>query len=63
MVTGTFTIRKAQIKVGNKITEWSIAPEDIERNANNYTVQQLTNYYTKNQTDSRKLILQKMKLI
>ena len=51
-VTGTFTIRKAQIKVGNKLTEWSIAPEDIEENANNYTVQQLTNYYTKNQTDS-----------
>ena len=52
-VTGTFTVRKAQIKVGNKITEWSIAPEDIETNANNYTVQQLTNYYTKNQTDSQ----------
>ena len=51
-VTGTFTVRKAQIKVGNKLTEWSIAPEDIEENANNYTVQQLTNYYTKNQTDS-----------
>lgn len=51
-IIGTFTIRKAQIKVGNKITEWSIAPEDIENNANNYTVQQLTNYYTKNQTDS-----------
>ena len=51
-VTGIFTIRKAQIKVGNKLTEWSIAPEDIEENANNYTVQQLTNYYTKNQTDS-----------
>ena len=52
-VTGTFTVRKAQIKVGNKLTEWSIAPEDIEENANNYTVQQLTNYYTKNQTDSK----------
>ena len=51
-ITGTFTVRKAQIKVGNKLTEWSIAPEDIEENANNYTVQQLTNYYTKNQTDS-----------
>ena len=51
-VTGTFTVRKAQIKVGNKLTEWSIAPEDIEENANNYTVQRLTNYYTKNQTDS-----------
>ena len=52
-ITGTFTIRKAQIKVGNKITEWSIAPEDIEGNANNYTVEQLKNYYTKEQTDSR----------
>ena len=51
-ITGTFTIRKAQIKVGNKVTEWSIAPEDIENNANNYTIQQLSNYYTKNQTDS-----------
>ena len=52
-VAGTFTIRKAQIKVGNKVTEWSIAPEDIEENANNYTIQQLTNYYTKEQTDSQ----------
>ena len=51
-IIGTFTIRKAQIKVGNKITEWSIAPEDIENNANNYTIQQLSNYYTKKQTDS-----------
>ena len=51
-VTGTFTIRKAQIKVGNKITEWSVAPEDIETNANNYTIQQLASYYTKIQTDS-----------
>ena len=32
--TGTFTVRKAQVKVGNKLTEWSIAPEDIEENAN-----------------------------
>ena len=52
-VTGDFTIRKAQIKVGNKITEWSIAPEDIETNANIYTINQLLNYYTKQQTDSR----------
>ena len=51
-VTGTFTIRKAQIKVGNKITEWSIAPEDIESNANNYTIEQLKSYYTKEQTDA-----------
>ena len=52
-ITGTFTIRKAQIKVGNKITEWSIAPEDIESNANNYTIEQLKSYYTKTQTDSK----------
>jgi hypothetical protein len=52
-ITGTFTIRKAQIKVGNKVTEWSIAPEDIESNANNYTIEQLKSYYTKSQTDSR----------
>ena len=52
-VTGTFTIRKAQIKVGNKVTEWSIAPEDIEENANNYTIEQLKSYYTKTQTDSK----------
>ena len=52
-VAGKFTIRKAQIKVGNKVTEWSIAPEDIESNANNYTIQQLKSYYTKTQTDSR----------
>ena len=52
-IMGTFTIRKAQIKVGNKITEWSIAPEDIESNANNYTIEQLKSYYTKTQTDSK----------
>ena len=52
-VSGTFTIRKAQIKVGSKITEWSIAPEDIESNANNYTIQQLINYYNKTTVDSK----------
>ena len=57
-VIGTFTIRKAQIKVGNKITEWSIAPEDIETNANNYTIQQLASYYTKEQTESKISALQ-----
>ena len=57
-VTGIFTIRKAQIKVGNKITEWSVAPEDIETNANNYTIQQLASYYTKVQTDSKISALQ-----
>ena len=52
-VTGTFVIREAQIKVGNKITNWSIAPEDIENNSNIYVAQQLSNYYTKEQTDSK----------
>ena len=52
-ITGAFTVRKAQIKVGNKVTEWSIAPEDIEENANNYTIEQLKSYYTKQQTDSK----------
>jgi hypothetical protein len=51
-ITGTFKVRKAQIKVGNKITEWSVAPEDLETNANNYTIEQLKSYYTKTQTDS-----------
>ena len=39
---------------GQKLIE--ISEDDVKRieeNANNYTVQQLTNYYTKNQTDSR----------
>ena len=51
-ITGTLTIRKAQIKEGNKITEWSVAPEDIENNAQEYTIEQLKNYYTKEQTNS-----------
>ena len=57
-IIGTFTVKKAQIKVGNKVTEWSVAPEDIETNANNYTVQQLASYYTKVQTDSKISALQ-----
>ena len=51
-IEGTLTVRKAQIKEGNKITEWSIAPEDIENNAQEYTIEQLKNYYTKEQTTS-----------
>ena len=51
-ITGSLTIRKAQIKEGNKITEWSIAPEDIVNNAQAYTIEQLKNYYTKEQTSS-----------
>lgn len=44
---GTFTVNNVQIKVGNKLTEWSVAPEDIEKNANDFTTTQLENYYTK----------------
>ena len=51
-MTGTLTISEAQLKIGNKITEWSIAPEDIINTSEDFVVKQLTNYSTKSETKS-----------
>ena len=51
-MTGTLTISEAQLKIGNKITEWSIAPEDIINTSEDFVVKQLTNYSTKTETKS-----------
>ena len=51
-MTGTLTISEAQLKIGNKITEWSIAPEDIINTSEDFVVKQLTNYSTKAETKS-----------
>ena len=43
---GTFYIRKMKFEKGNKATDWTPAPEDIENEL-------ATNYYTKTQTDAQ----------
>ena len=43
---GTFYIRKMKFEKGNKPTDWTPAPEDIESNLAN-------NYYTKTETDAK----------
>ena len=51
--TGLCQVKFPKVEIGNKVSDWSPAPEDIEANANNYTSNQLTSYYTKEQTDSQ----------
>ena len=51
--TGLCQVKFPKVEIGNKASDWSPAPEDIETNANNYTANQLTSYYTKEQTDSQ----------
>ena len=51
--TGLGQVKFPKVEIGNKATDWGPAPEDIEANANNYTSNQLTSYYTKEQTDSQ----------
>ena len=50
---GTISFKQPQIERGNKATDWSPNPQDIEDNANNYTLTQLQGYYTKDETNSQ----------
>ena len=50
---GKVYFRNVKLELGNKATDLSPAPEDIESNANDYTTQQLSNYYTKEETNSQ----------
>lgn len=50
--TGTLSISEFQIKPGNSKTSWSPAPEDSINEANDFTLIQLKEYYTKTETEA-----------
>lgn len=50
--TGTLTVSEVQIKPGNSKANWSPAPEDSINEANDFTLIQLKEYYTKTETEA-----------
>lgn len=51
-MTGTLTIIKPKLEIGNRATDWTPAPEDLEAATAAVATDLATNYYTITQTDA-----------